>query len=204
MELKKVFEDRRSVNFFDKEKALDEQVLRDIVDLAGSAPSAFNLQPWELVIVKSDEAKEKLYQVAYKQPKILEAPVTLIVVGDKEGYNSSNPAWSELADMMGGMDNIKGYLDMAAGLYGTSEARKLKFAESNSGLYAMALMAAAQNFGVASHPMSGIDFDGLKEAFNLGENKEVVMLISLGYFDESKQLYPRRSRKTFEEVAVFA
>ena len=204
MSLKQVFESRRSVNFFDASKPLAEETLRNIVDLAVTAPSAFNLQPWELIAVKSEEGKQKLFENAFKQPKVLEAPVSIIVVGDRNGYADTNKEWDELAAMVGGRDNLKGYFDMTQGLYGSTEERKVKFAESHGGMIAMSLMAAAEYYGVNSHPMSGIDFAGIKEAFNIGEDKEVVMVITLGYFDTTKELYPRRSRKTFDEVVVLA
>jgi nitroreductase len=43
-----------------------------------------------------------------------------------------------------------------------------------------------------------IDDNLLKEIVNLSET--VVMIISLGYFDSSKQLYPRRPRRSFHEI----
>lgn len=197
--LKKVYEERRSVNSFDTSKELSQTLLKEIIDLGVMAPSAFNLQPWRLIAVSSDDAKEKLLPLAFNQPKVKDAPVTLIIVADKEGYSASNPEWSLLKDMAG-EEQAKGAMDMAAGLYGTSEERKLKFAESNAGLLAMSLMYAAKSMGVDSHPMSGMDFDGIHKAFDLKESETVVMLIALGYHDTTQALYPRRPRKGFDDI----
>ena len=87
---------------------------------------------------------------------------------------------------------VDGAKQAAAYLYGSSEERKLKFAESNAGLLAMSLMVAAQEFGVDSHPMSGLDFDGIHAAFGLEAAETVVMTICLGSADTTKTLYPRR------------
>ena len=57
METKILFNERRSVNYFDKNRSLDEALLKEIVDLAVLAPSAFNLQPWRIIAVKSETAK---------------------------------------------------------------------------------------------------------------------------------------------------
>ncbi len=198
--MSKLFENRRSVNFFDTKKPVDDATLKNIIELAVTAPSAFNLQPWDIIVVKSEEAKKKLFDNSHQQPKVLEAPVTLIVTGNRDGYKDHNPIWKELEKVMG--DGVKGAMEMAAGLYGSSEERKVKFAESNAGLLAMSLMYAAKEFGVDSHPMSGIDFAGIKEAFNIPEESEVVMTIGLGYHDTSKDLYPRGYRRGFEEVAT--
>lgn len=199
MDLKKVFEERRSVNFFNMEKKIDDQVLENIINLAVLAPSAFNLQPWEVIAVKSKEAKEKLFAVANQQPKIKEAPVTLIIAGDLNGYSPENTVWNEMEAMMG-KEAVTKAQQFAAFLYGSTPERKLKFAESNAGLLAMSIMYAAKNYGVDSHPLSGIDFEGIKNEFGLSDDKTVVMLIALGYFEESKTLYPRRARKTYKEL----
>jgi nitroreductase len=195
----KIFTDRRSVNFFDPSKKVDKETFDKIIETAALAPSAFNLQPWRIIAVQSDEAKDKLMPLAFNQPKVKEASHTLILVGDRAGYESDNPTWEALAGMVGkeGADQAMG---MAANLYGTSDERKVKFAESNAGLLAMSIMYAAQAFGVDSHAMSGVDFEGLKKEYGLKESEDVVMLITLGYFDSSKELYPRAFRKTGDDL----
>ena len=199
MLLREVFTERRSVNFFNPDKEVSLETLKEIIDLAGFTPSAFNLQPWRVIAVSSEAQKEVLFQNANSQPKIKEAPITLIVVGDREGYSTENSVWEELKTIAGD-EQTQNAINAAGFLYGSSEERKIKFAESNAGLYAMSIMLAAKELGVDSHPMSGVDFEGIKKAFNLKESESVVMLIGLGHFDESKALYPRRQRRPLEEV----
>ena len=195
--------DRRSVNFFDKDRDLDEKLLEDIINLAVNAPSAFNLQPWDIIAVKSDDAKKKLLALANGQPKILEAPVTLILSGDRSAFNDQNPQWAYLKEHHG-EEAAQGAMGAAAFLYGSSEERKIKFAESNTGLLGMSIMYAAKSMGVDSHPMSGVDFDGIKKEFELDGNKEVVMLIALGYFDKKKTLFPPSPRREFDSLVKIA
>ena len=195
-----IFTERRSINFFDSNRPLPEGALKDIVDLAVTAPSAFNLQPWRILAVQSDEAKQNLFDAAFQQPKIKEAPVTLILLADKEGYGDDNPEWEAKVAMFGNREQVDGYRHFAASLYGTTPERQLKFAESNTGLLAMSLMYAAQEHGIESHAMSGMDFDGVKKAFDVPERYEVSMLLTLGYLAPGKDLYPRASRRGFEEI----
>lgn len=202
MNLKEVYTARRSINFFDSDKGVTDELLKDIINLAILAPSAFNLQPWEVIAVKSKEGKARLHKFS-SQPKILDAPVTLIIVGNKTGYEKSNSTWKDMLKLLGGdKDKLAGTQAMAAGLYGTSEINKLKFAESNAGLLAMSIMYASKSLGVDSHAMSGMDFEGVRKEFGLNENKTVVMLISLGHLDDSKTLYPRAYRKGYEEIVT--
>ncbi len=199
MDMKKVFEERRAVNFFNPTRKIEDEILEKIINLAVLAPSAFNLQPWEIVAVQSDNAKDRLFPLANSQPKIKEAPVTLIIIGDKEGYKPQNPVWAEMASNLS-KEALENYQNAAYSLYGTSDERKIKFAESNAGLLSMSIMYAAKYYGVDTHPMSGIDFEGIKREFGLGDDKTVVMLIALGYFDDSKVLFPRRTRRGYSEI----
>ncbi|MBB3187249.1 nitroreductase family protein [Microbacter margulisiae] len=201
METKTLLQNRRSVNYFDTNKTLSKTTLEEIINLAVLAPSAFNLQPWRIIVVESKEAKETLKTLSNNQPKVTEAAINMIIVGNKNGWDESNPVWEEMLQTVGSPEIVAGAKQAAAFLYGSSEDRKLKFAESNAGLLAMSIMVAAKEFGVDSHPMSGIDFDGIKQVFQLQPEETVVMTIALGYFDSSKALYPRRPRRGFKEIA---
>lgn len=203
-EATKLFTERRSINFFDPAKDVPEEKIREIVELAVLAPSAFNLQPWKLIAVRTPEAKKKLRSVAFDQPKIEEAPWTFIVLADKEGYGADNPEWAAKLQAFGpaAAEQVEGYKQFAGMLYGTSDFRKYKFAESNAGLLAMSLMYAAQEFGVESHAMSGMDFDGVKAAFGIADRYEVSMLISFGYLAPDKELYPRMARFGFDAITT--
>lgn len=203
METSIVFDQRRSVNSFDKNRSIDASLLKEIVNMAVLAPSAFNLQPWRILVVQSEESKEQLKALANNQDKVTEAPVTLVLIGNKEGFADENPVWEEmLASVGGNAEMVAGAKQAAAYLYGTSEERKLKFAESNTGLLAMSLMIAAKEKGVDSHPMSGIDFEGIHKAFGLGENETVVMMLALGHKNPEQELYPRRPRRSFDDIAT--
>lgn len=201
METKKLFNNRRSVNFFDKAKELSEKTLKEIINMAVLAPSAFNLQPWRIIVVKTNENKKKLFDLSNQQGKVLEASVTLIIIGNREGYSDTNPVWAEMLQSVGGnQEMVDGAKQAASFLYGSSEERKLKFAESNAGLLAMSIMIAAKEYSVDTHPMSGIDFDGIHKEFGLNEAETVVMTLCMGYSDNTKELYPRRPRLSFDEI----
>ncbi|VAW27928.1 nitroreductase-like [hydrothermal vent metagenome] len=205
MNARTLFNERRSVNFFDKTKEIDMQTVKEIINLAVLAPSAFNLQPWRIIVVKSDSSKERLFGLSNTQDKVKEAAVNLILVGKKNAWDNSNPVWQEMLESVSGNQKMVDSAKQAASfLYGSSEERSLKFAESNTGLLAMAIMIAAKEFGVDTHPMSGIDFDGIHKEFGLSEDETVVMTMAMGYADKNQALYPRRPRLTFDEIATVA
>ncbi|MBN2287193.1 MAG: nitroreductase family protein [Tissierellales bacterium] len=199
MDFKELAESRRSIQFFDKDAELSDALLEKIINLAVLAPSAYNFQPWRIIAVKSNESKEKLFPLASNQDKILKASVTLIIVGNREGYGASNPIWQDIRTRLGDEKTSK-IMSANQQLYGETEEKRIKFAELNAGLLAMSIMYASKYYGIDSHPVGGIDAEGIERAFNITGADKVVMLICLGKFDQAKNLNPRKPRKTFFDI----
>ncbi len=69
---------RRSIRAFSKQDVTRMQ-LREILDAGRQAPSAGNIQPWEIVVVRGSKRKMALAEAAYRQYFIAEAPVVIVV-----------------------------------------------------------------------------------------------------------------------------
>jgi len=69
---------RRSIRAFSKKEVTETQLTK-ILDAGRQAPSAGNLQPWELVVVRDSRRKMALAQAAFGQYFISEAPVVVVV-----------------------------------------------------------------------------------------------------------------------------
>ena len=206
MEFKELMETRRSVNFFDTGKPVNEDTLKDIITLATLVPSSFNLQPWNLIVVRSSSDKARLRKLAMDQPKVTEAPVVLIVLADKNGYKEGQPAVEQVWKSWEKNGYMKAeqrgwFFDAGRKLYG-GESLSMAFAVKNTAFFALALMLAAKEFGLDSHPMDGFDHDGIKKEFAIPENFCVPMLIAIGYFDKSKKLMPRNWRKPYKDIVL--
>ncbi len=91
MNYKEITEKRRAINLFDPDRNVTNELLSEMIDLAARAPSSFNLQPWNLMVLRDTAAKEKLKALAWDQPKVVEAPVTFIVLADKNGWQEGHP-----------------------------------------------------------------------------------------------------------------
>jgi len=207
MDFKDVINKRRAVNFFDPEKEVSEELLREMIEMAAKTPSGFNLQPWSLMIIKDREEKTRLQELAWNQPKVSEAPVVLIVLADREGWKEGNPFFEKnFRETVneGSMteDQHQWFADTCKNLYGSSEDRRQAFACKNTGFFAMSLMLAAKSIGLDTHPMDGFDHDGVREAFNIPENYWIPLLLPVGYFREDKTIAPPKWRKSFDEIVV--
>ncbi|MGL6167655.1 MAG: nitroreductase family protein [Fusobacteriaceae bacterium] len=199
MNFKDVVSKRRSVNFFDPNKNLDLKLFEEIINEAVLAPSSFNLQPWKIIAVQSPEAKEKLF-TACTQPKIKEAAMTLILIGDTFGYGRDNPMWKVKIEAGMNEEKVSQLINMCETVLYPTEVKRNAMAVRDVSIFAMSIMLCAKNVGVDTHPMIGFNEDKVKESFGIDEDKTVVMLLSIGYFDESKTLNPREKRLNFNEI----
>lgn len=202
-----VINNRRAVNFFDPDKDVPPQLLKAMIETAAKAPSSFNLQPWSLIVLRDFQEKMKLQKLAWDQPKVTEAPVTLIVLADRdawqEGHRFVEKNFQEMikAGLMA-EEQRQWFEDARNSLYGlNSEARQV-FACKNTGFFAMTLMLAAKNLGLDTHPMDGFDHEEVRKAFNIPENYWIPLLMAVGYFKADMELAPPKWRKSYDEIVV--
>lgn len=194
---------RRSVNFFDSDVEITESDLEEIINLAALAPSGSNTQPWDVVAVKDTDAKQRLRECAFDQPKVSEASVTLIMLADPEGYKGDNPAYRSFVEK-GYMDEegLEEVIDQGEDIYSGLE-KPDRYAVKNTSLFAMSLMYSAKALGWDTHPMIGFNPDDVKEEFGIPDKYIIPMLISLGKFDEEKELLPRNDRKSAKDFVSY-
>jgi nitroreductase len=207
MNYEEIVHKRRAINFFDPGRDVAEADLRKMVELASRAPSSFNLQPWNLMVLHDPVAKQKLQELAWNQPKVSEAPVTLIVLADRDGWKEGHPTveknWQSMLDV-GQMteDKRDWFLNAAKSLYNWSSEADLAFAAKNTGFFAMALMYAATSLGLETHPMDGFDHEGVRKAFAIPDNFWIPLLLAVGYRKPGLELLPPKWRKDYDEIVV--
>jgi len=69
--------ERRSVRAY-KDKDVEEDKLKKVLEAARLSPSASNRQEWKFVVVKNAETRKKLADAAYGQKFVGEAPVVIV------------------------------------------------------------------------------------------------------------------------------
>ncbi len=207
MNFSEISERRRAINFFDTDKDVSEATLDNVIAMAAKAPSSFNLQPWNLMILRDDESKKKLQKLAWDQPKVTEAPVVLIVLADRNGWQEGHPVleknWKEML-AAGAMapEQRQWFLDAARSLYGWSEEAGLAFAAKNTAFFAMGLMYAATSLGLDTHPMDGFDHEGVHKAFHIPDNYWIPLLLAVGYLKPGVDILPPKWRKKRDEIVI--
>ena len=67
--IKDLIEARVSANYFDPAAPVSDEQVAELARLATLAPSAYNVQNWQFVAVRSQEAREKLRELSFGQQK---------------------------------------------------------------------------------------------------------------------------------------
>ena len=207
MNFQEISKNRRSINFFNPDKDVSENLLREMVEIAANTPSSFNLQPWNLMALRNVEEKEKLKSLAWDQPKVTEAPVVLIVLADKKGWEEGNPVFEKnWEDMLksGSMqpEQRDWFLNATNSLYNWSTDANLAFAAKNTGFFAMSLMYAATSLGLETHPMDGFDHEAVRKEFKIPDNYWIPLLLAVGYKKPGLEIHPPKWRKAYNEIVV--
>lgn len=206
MNNEQLLNERRAVNFFDPGYVIEGDTLKKVITLANLAPSSLNLQPWELLVVRSLEKKKVLRKIAFGQPKVEEASAVLVVIADNEGVEKNmEPVLDSWVKLGYFPEENKGQMrGMAEKLYGNKMSVQRKvFAVKNASLFAMNLMVAARVYDLETHPMDGFDAEALKKEFAIAGDKEIPMIIAIGRKRDGADLLPRAYRRDISDFVSF-
>ncbi|ELZ75549.1 nitroreductase family protein [Haloferax volcanii] len=207
MEFTEVVTTRRSIHEY-ADESLDDETLRTIFENAVQAPSSYNLQPWEFVVLREDETQQLLREAAYDQDHVTGAAASVIVLGNKDPEAHAETVTDDMLEKgyLPSEEVRDGILDNIAGMADLPEQERRVWTVRSTSLVAMSLMYAAWDEGVASCPVGGFDADAVLDAFDIdGERYEPVMLLTMGYpaEDADELQAERKYRRPVDEVVHF-
>jgi nitroreductase len=194
MELADIIRERKSIRAFNGDKVPREKV-EEVLETAIRAPSAINLQPWELTVVMEEE-RERLTRVllkAYHEKQISCSPGTVkplppvFTARGKESFDGMKP----YLDRMG--SDFNRYINEGScNFYGAPVAIIACIDDAFSkarlvdiGLCLGYLLLAAHNAGLWTCPVGLISAyeEEVKDCLNIPDNKNVVIGVALGHPD---------------------
>ena len=196
---------RRSCRAF-LDRPVDKGTLENLLMLATQAPSAINLQPWELTVVSGEE-KKRLSRLLVKRMKEMriscgpgaKAPLPEYFVERERGLlKSIQPT---LPDNTKFQDFIN---EGSCNFYGAPTAIIICIDEvfssarlTDIGVIVGYLVLAAHGMGLATCPIGLITAfdDDIKEELNIPEEKHVVIGVAVGYADPESPINRSRSER---------
>jgi nitroreductase len=194
MDVFSAIKDRQSARAY-LDKPVSRADIEEILEYAGKAPSAINVQPWEYVIVYGEE-KDRLVrrlQQAQAERKIACAPGTTTPLPEtfkKRSRKASQAMQPKVAEL--GLEFNRFVEEGSCSFYGapiaiivTLDRLFPKMRYLDVGLSVSYLLLAAQAKGLATCPIGLITAYArdIAEILNISENKEIILGIALGYAD---------------------
>lgn len=191
-------EKRRSTKHF-KPDPIPDTVLNALVDAAAEAPSSYNLQPWRVVLVRSEDKKRALAAAAWSQAQIIEAPVTFVFAASLQSWKTQMPQVVETAKAVGawGTKMVAAVQGIAPGFHKELGERLREYTVKDAMIAATNLALAAESLGLASCFMNGWIEDDVKRAIGAGDDPDIAiaLLLPVGYAAETAPHPGRLARK---------
>ena len=190
MELSNIIASRRSIRKFKNEDIPDDTV-RLLLEAARLAPSGSNLQPWRFIVARSPAAKEALGRCTpYKF--ITRASVIFVCCADLTAMTTRERRLGELFQegAFEGVDMDMGDGSISATPAMDEEAVKA-YLSMNVAIAVEHIVLKAVDLGLGSCWLARFDRSKAKGSLALDESIHPVVLLPVGYPDQSPKARPR-------------
>lgn len=176
-----VISERHSVRAYEKGYVISDAEMEEMIAAATQAPSSWNLQHWKFLIVKSEEAKQKLLPIAYNQQQVADSSFTVVVLGDLEADKNAERVYGEAVEQGFMKEDVKNTLvGQIKNAYASSPTIARDEAILNASLAAMQLMLAAKAKGYDTCPIGGFNKEQFVQQFNVPARYLPIMIITVG------------------------
>lgn len=203
MQFDELCKNRHSAVNFVEGIDITETQLKEIFELVKLSPSVFNLQRTNYLVVTDQEMKQKIKELSYNQYKIGTASAVIYVLADKNGVSMAHEIYEPMK-WLGIIDEVEYEKTM-------EQIQKYTGAFDETGTHidlvreasisATSLLYAAKHYGWDTCPMGVINYDEIRQLFNIPDNLIPVLMITLGKSVEKKR--PRGYRKPVNQFVTF-
>lgn len=168
---------------------IPQDKMENILRAIQLAPSSFGLTPYSIIVVESDELKEKLTPAAYGQQQVMKSSA-VVVFATKNTINSDTVEeyMNEIAEQRNTTrESLQQFYDYVNGfvLNMTEEQKKIWASKQTYIALGFGLVAAA-NEEVDATPMEGFIPSKVDEILGLQEmGLSSSVILTLGYRDEA-------------------
>ncbi|MEH2391394.1 MAG: nitroreductase family protein [Nostoc sp.] len=180
---------RRSIKTF-KTDPIAPELLKQLVELTVAAPSSYNLQDWQIILVQDEAQKAALSAASFNQQQIVQAPVTFVFAADPNaGEQNLTPILKQGIETGAWNEGTVNYFKTAVPQFQASLGDKRReYAIKDAIIAATHLVLAAESLGLSTCFMNGWIEDQVKEVIGAGDNPDlaIAVLIPVGYAAEPR------------------
>lgn len=196
MDFFETVQNRRSIREYQREHALSEPELNQLLDTVMLSPTSYNIQHWRLVRISNMALREKIQKAAWDQTHVTSASETFIFCADTNAWKKQPERyWQDAPEETQSM-----ILPMIHDFYSGQAQLQRDEAIRSASIAAQTFMLTAKAMGYDTCPMIGFDSDKIAELIRLPEDHIVVMMITLG--KATTTAHSRGGQLAREEVVI--
>ncbi|MBD0386116.1 MAG: nitroreductase family protein [Nostoc sp. C3-bin3] len=180
---------RRSIKTF-KTDPIAPELLKQLVELTIAAPSSYNIQDWQIILVQDEAQKAALSAASWNQQQIVQAPVTFVFAADPNaGEQDLTPILERGLETGAWNEGTVNYFKTAIPQFqaGLGDKRR-EYAIKDAIIAATHLVLAAESLGLSTCFMNGWIEEQVKEVIGAGDNPDlaIAVLVPVGYAAEPR------------------
>ena len=161
---------------------IPEADLRELLRLAGRAPSAYNVQPWRFVVVQDQAVKALLADAAFGQEQVLRAPATIVMYSDMQDAIERMP--EAVHPDMPADRRAAAVESFRATFAAKSVDEREAWGNAQTNIALGYLLLLAESLGYATSPMLGFDPERVKTLLGLPAHVRIPAIVSIGFAAE--------------------
>ncbi len=196
MKTLEAIQSRRAIKHYDPAHRMTETEIRQLLEAAMQAPTAFNIQNWRFVTVLDPEVRKQIRAAAWDQAQVTDSSLLIVLCADKDAWKKEPARYWVNAPQA-----VQDFLVPAIGQYyeGRDQVQRDECMRS-CGLAGMTLMLAAQSMGYDSCPMDGFDFDAVAKIIKLPADHVISFMIAIG--KGTQPAWPKPGQLPYDEVVI--
>lgn len=197
---------RHACKIFDEGKKIPEDILKNIVEVGRLSPSSFGMEPWEFLVVKSEDIKAKLRPSCWDQVQITSCSDLLVIVTKNSLVEPGSPYVEEMLKRKNlPQEMFESYMSIYGSFLGAKAEGKPDFYKDwtakQAYIAAGNMMTYAASEKVDSCPIEGFDKDEVEKTLDIdGKEKSVALIIAFGYRVNEQ---PAKVRLPIDEVCTY-
>ncbi len=188
LDVPKAIAQRRSIKTF-KTDPIAPELLKQLVELTVAAPSSFNIQDWQIVLVQDEAQKAALAAASWNQQQIIQAPVTFVFAADPNtGDQDLTPILERGFETGAWNENTVNYFKNAVPQFQEKLGDKRReYTIKDAMIAATHLVLAAESLGLSTCFMNGWIEEQVKAVIG-AENSDlaIAVLVPVGYAAEPR------------------
>ncbi|MEH1816755.1 MAG: nitroreductase family protein [Nostoc sp.] len=180
---------RRSIKTF-KTDPITPELLKQLVELTVAAPSSYNIQDWQIILVQDEAQKAALSAASFNQQQIVQAPVTFVFAADPNaGEQNLAPILERGLETGAWNEGTVNYFKTAVPQFQAALGEKRReYAIKDAIIAATHLVLAAESLGLSTCFMNGWIENQVKQVIGAGDNPDlaIAVLVPVGYAAEPR------------------